>query len=294
MFRWDDLGVLLAIHRRRTLAAAGQALGVDASTASRRLRALEDQVGALFDRTPDGLKPTDLARRLLPHAEQAESAVNAAAAEAEGTDVEATGVVRVALADAFAAYVVAPRVAPFLDSHPGLQLDFVVSTTLADMSRREADIAVRFIRPTTGDLVAKRIATSSGYRAVVHQSYVEAHPDFTPETLHWIGWAPSHQHLPEAKLFEQRVGRPARLVCDNLIVMVEAMLAGAGALLAPVEILSMYDDLVLVDEPPPSGNELVVWLVIHRALRGVPRIRVVAEWLEEMLRVGDADYAAEI
>ncbi|MEZ4337816.1 MAG: LysR family transcriptional regulator, partial [Sandaracinaceae bacterium] len=109
MFRWDDLAVVLAVHRGGSLAAAADSLRIDASTVSRRLRAIEAELGSrLFDRTPDGLLPTDLTLRLLPHAEQAEAAALAVEAEAAGEEVAAVGRVRLALADAFAAYVVAP------------------------------------------------------------------------------------------------------------------------------------------------------------------------------------------
>ncbi|MFK7992201.1 MAG: LysR family transcriptional regulator [Sandaracinaceae bacterium] len=283
MFRWDDLGVVLAIHRSRTLAAAGAHLRVDASTVSRRLRALEAELGArLFDRTPDGLVPTDLALRLLPHAEQAEAAAIAVEAEAAGEEVAAVGQVRLALADAFAAYVVAPALPAFLDAHPGLELELVVSTALVDLSRREADIAVRFVRPTRGDLVAKRIAGAGQYAGYVSASYAASH-DLSRGAISWIGWSQQKAHLPEAQLFQRLVGRRPRLTCDNLIIMIEAARAGAGAVLMPNAFEDFEDDVVMLDHPSPVALEMDVWLVAHRAIRQVPRVRVVWEWLETLV-----------
>lgn len=285
MFRWDDLGVLLAIHRGGTLAAAAAALRLDPSTISRRLRAFEtDLDGRLFDRTPDGLVATDLARRLLPHAEQAESAAHAAAAEAAGDEVEVAGEVRIALADGLAHYGVAPRVLDLLERYPALRIDFVVGVSLVDLARREADIAVRFVRPTTGDLVTRRVASSGGYVACVSRGYAERHPDrLTRETADWIGWAPSMAHLPEARLYQEIVGRTPRLACNSLPVMVEALRGGAGALLLPAAMLQVEPDAVQIPIPDLPAFEIDVWLVTHRALRNVPRVRAVWDWLEALI-----------
>jgi DNA-binding transcriptional LysR family regulator len=285
MFRWDDLGVLLAVHRGGSLAAAAAALRVDPSTVSRRVRAFEaDLDGRLFDRTPDGLVATDLARRLLPHAEQAEAAAHAAAAEAAGDEIEVAGQVRIALADGFAHYGVAPRIHELLDRYPELRIDFVVGVSLVDLSRREADIAVRFVRPTTGDLVTRRVASSGGYVATVSRAYAERHPDrLHPDRVDWIGWDDSMAHLQEARLYQQVVGRPPRLACSSLPVMVEALRAGAGALLLPAAMLDVEPDAVVIPLPHMPTFEIDVWLVTHRALRHVPRVRAVWDWLEALI-----------
>ncbi|MCB9594760.1 MAG: LysR family transcriptional regulator [Sandaracinaceae bacterium] len=283
MVRWDDLAILLAVHRGGSLAAAAESLRIDASTVSRRLRAAERELGSrLFDRTPDGLVPTDLLLRLLPHAEQAEAAALAVEAEAAGEEIAAVGRVRVALADAFAAYLVAPALPAFLDARPGLTLDLLVGTELVDLSRREADIAVRFVRPTRGDLVAKRIAASGLYGGFVSRGYAATH-DLAPSKLHWIGWGESKAHLPEAQLYRRLVGRPPRLECDNLIVQIEAARAGAGAILMPAAFGGFEEEIVRLEAPPPLELDMDVWLVAHRAIRHVPRVRVVWDWLESLV-----------
>jgi DNA-binding transcriptional LysR family regulator len=287
MFRWDDLRVLLAIHRGGSMAAAGAALGVDASTASRRLRALEEEVGLLFDRGRGGLAPTPLARRLLPYAEEAEATFLQVQAVVASTDVAPTGVVRLAVADAFATHVLCPALPGFLDAHPGLDLQLVVSSGRADLLRREADLAVRFVRPSEPDLVAWRVTSIGPYRAVVHRSYAERHPDLSAQVLEWIGWDDSCAHLPEARLYEQVVGREPRVAADNLVVMIEALRAGAGALLLPEPLLAQLDDLIVLDEPDPGDFALPAWLVTHQALHRVPRIRAVVDWLVGL--AGDPD-----
>jgi DNA-binding transcriptional LysR family regulator len=280
--RWDDLRVLLAVHRTGSLGGAAKVLAVDTSTASRRLRALEEALGAaLFVRTPEGLTPTDLTARLLPHAEQAEAAAIAVEAAAAGETVEAEGTVRLALADAFAVYFVAPALPAFLESNPGVVVDIRMSTALVDLARWEADVAVRFQRPETGDLVAQRIRRPGVYAAFASPAYLA---DRDPEApLDWIAWSPSRAHLPEAQLFERMVDAPVRVAGDSLVMMIEAMRAGAGVLLLPNVFGEVVPDLVRLPVPRPLAVDLDVWVVAHRALRRVPRVDAVWRWMVDLL-----------
>ena len=284
-FRWDDLRVLLAIHRHGSVAAAGRSIGIDASTASRRLKALEEDLGArLFDRTPDGLLPTDLASRLLPHAEQAEAAALAVGAESAGEDVAAVGHVRLACADAFGVYALGPQLPAFLDAHPGLQLSILVSTDLVDLTRREADVAVRFVRPTQGDLVARRVASTGVYTGFVTAEYAAARGGRVhADEVDWIGWSDTRAHLPEAQLYQQAVGRPARITSDNLVMQMEAMRAGAGAVLLPAALRAIAPELVEVEGLRAPPLEMGTWIVTHRALKDVPRIRLVMDWVAALI-----------
>lgn len=284
-FRWDDLRVLLAVHRHGSLAAAARVIGIDASTASRRLRSLEEDLGArLFDRTPDGLAPTGLADRLIPHAEQAEAAALAVSAESAGEDVRPEGHVRVACADALGVYVLAPALPALLDANPGLRVTLMVSTELVDLERREADVAVRFVRPERGDLVARRIADAFEYTGFVSRGYAEARcGSVHVDDVDWIGWSETRAHLQEARLYERLVGRPPRFQSDNLVVMMEAMRAGVGALLLPAPLRDVEPSLVEVTGLETVSAPVATWLVTHRALKEVPRVRLVMDWLTEVM-----------
>ena len=288
-FRWDDLSVVLAVHRERTLAAAAGRLGVDASTVSRRLRALEEALGSrLFERTPDGLLPTDLVRRILPHAEAADAAARAVAAEAAGNETTATGLVRVAAANAMAAYVLAPRLTDLLEAHPGLRVELLVSTDLVDLTRFEADIAVRFVRPVQGDLVVRRLATTDAYGAFVHESHLERFGPLEGRPSRWIGWSSSKAHLADAQLYEQLVGVPPRLACDDMVVQIEAWRRGGGAMLFPVALGRLTPGSVLLDDPEVVPYDVEVFIVTHRSMRQVPRVRVVRDWLVSVLEDYDS------
>lgn len=156
---WDDLHLFLAAYRARSLTGAGKTLGLDQSTASRRLASLEKALKArLFDRVPGGLAPTGLAERVLPIAETAEGAAAAFVREAEAADEAVEGVVRLAVPDGIDSEFLVPLLPKLLAQYPGLVIELVASQQVANLARREADLALRLVRPRTGDLVARKVA----------------------------------------------------------------------------------------------------------------------------------------
>lgn len=280
--RWDDLALLLAIQRGKSLNGAASVLRCDASTVSRRLRTFESSLDALlFDRTPDGLVATDLAHRLLPHAERAEAAVLDASTEAEGTDTRLEGTVRVAIAGGFAAYLLAPNVRSFHDQHPKIRLELMVSTHLVDLTRREADIAVRFVRPTHGDLICKRVPSVGELCVVATKTYVNYLEEGEP--LRWIGWVPEMHGLPDAQMLRAVSDEPIAIACNDMVTMVECLRGHAGAMLLPRVILESYSELTEITGYDVPTTDSSTWLVCHRALRDVPRIAATWQWLEALM-----------
>jgi DNA-binding transcriptional LysR family regulator len=154
---WDDARLLLLLLRHGTLAGAGAVLGVDPSTASRRLVAVERKLGVpLFDRTREGLVPTGATDLLAPHAEAAEQAHLQLALAATGLRGGVEGVVRVSATPTFAEVVLVPVVARLRDRYPNLVVELEASQSLADLTRRDADLAVRAVRPEGADLIVRR------------------------------------------------------------------------------------------------------------------------------------------
>ena len=160
MERWDDLRIFLAAFREGSCAAAGARLGVNQSTISRRISALERELGVrLFDRTPEGLVPTAAAEEIVPRAELFEVTAAELIGAIEGLDTRPGGVVRVASPVLIASELLAPALPAFLDEQPGLRLELIVGDAIVDLSRREADLALRFVRPDRGDLLVRRVGT---------------------------------------------------------------------------------------------------------------------------------------
>ncbi len=162
----------------------------------------------------------------------------------------------------------------------------MVSTALVDLTRREADVALRFARPTQGELVTRRVGTTGAYAGFASADYVARRGARSKDTVDWIGWAEEKSHFPEARLYQKLVGRPLRLACDNLIVMMEAVRAGVGAMLLPVGVQEVEAGLVEVSGTRTDEYDGAVWVVTHRALKDIPRIRVVVDWLASLVEAG--------
>ncbi len=296
--KWDDVRVFLALSREGNLAAAGKRLGLDASTASRRLASLEETLGTrLFDRTPEGLSPTRAAELLLPAAEETEAGMLRFSTAVDGLERRVEGVVRLAtfpgLADNFL-----PRIfARLIERHPGLRLEVDVGAALADLTRREADLALRSIRPHSGDLVMTRLLTSR-WLLMSSPERVKAigrlrRWDDEP----WLDWGADLGHIPAARWLREHVPA-ARVVLRT---------SGAGALLSAIEhglgvglmtehfmavrrVVPVKLAKPLAEEAQATWPTDDLWLVGHRALRDVPRVAAVWDVLVEEL--GGASVAA--
>lgn len=293
--RWDDARVLLALLQARTLSGAGARLGVNASTASRRLEALEAALGArLFDRTADGVLPTSLAEELAPHAEAMERAAAGLALAAQGREALPEGEVRLTAAPGVAEYLVAPALPRLLARHPRLRLAIDASVSYADLTRREADLALRAVRPSTGDLVMRRLAVVDGW-LYGSPGYVRKLGTLRrPGDARWITWGDDLAHIAPAR-FVSALVPPEQVVLrtSHMGTLMAAAAAGLGLVVVD-RTMAGASGLVAVEVAPelrralPSlqgGGEL--WLVVHRALREVPRIAAVWEFLvEEVRRLG--------
>lgn len=266
---------------------AARALRVHVSTVSRRLDGLEATVGRrLFDRSRDGAHPTAAGERLVPFAEAMEAAALGAKAALEGFETTPEGRVRLSAPPGVADQLVAPAIGTLVRRHPGLLVELSADVDYADLARREADLVVRTHRPTAGDLVARRLATAR-YVVLGRGGAARTGPLCRPDQARWITWGSRLSHLPEARWLADRVPDACIvLASDSLSAMLEAARAGVGLLLAP-EPFARHAGLACVPVGPPLCHALMeippvtLHVVVHRALRDVPRIAAVWRWLVE-------------
>lgn len=286
--RWDDLRVVLALFRTGSLKQAAADLGVNISTVSRRIDALETLVGVhLFDRSPDGTRPTAAAEQLVPYAETMEQAAHGFTRGLQQLEVEPEGTVRLTAPPGLVDHFIAPALADFTRDLPRVRLQLVSTIGYADLSRREADLALRGMRPTAGDFVAARL-TASGWTIIAspaHAATLERLRD--PNATQWTTWGEDLAHLPDSRWLRGAV-EPEQIVLESssMTAQLEAVRAGVGAMLVPTP----YAQLPGLTEVPcapalrrslaelPEGT---LWLVGHRALRQVPRIAAVWGWLKQ-------------
>jgi DNA-binding transcriptional LysR family regulator len=288
MFEWDDLRVFLAIHRTRSHAGAARALRVAPTTIGRRLAALEEAIGSrLFTRTPDGLVGTAAARALVTRAERVEVEVQEAERELSGADARVTGTVRLTCGDGFATCVLAPALPAFLAAHPGLTVEVWADVRALDLTRGEADVALRNFRPREGSLVARRLGLErTGLFAST--SYLAARG--APRTARDLA---GHDLVLYDREFDRmrsqawlRQAAPGARVAvrGSSTTMLHAACAG-GAGIALLSAAFVRGDprfeQVLPSLQPPT---LELWAVTHGELRSAARVAATLRWLEQLVR----------
>ncbi len=290
---WDDLRVFLALHRQGTHAGAARALGVDATTLGRRIAALEAGISVrLFERTPGGLVPTGAGRTLMAHAERVELEFLSAERELGGADARLDGVVRLTGGDGLLTYLVVPRLFTFRERHPGIDVMLTGDIRALDISRREADVALRLSRPREASLIARRIGRFQ-YGIYGGQSYIGRHGQ--PRSARelgshvWLSYDSTLEHIPDARWLREHVPEPRfALRTNQTVTLVSACAAGHGLAVLPTafEIADPRLTRLLPRAPLPTRD---LWMVFHRDLRTNARVTALCAWLVELFAESISD-----
>jgi DNA-binding transcriptional LysR family regulator len=283
---WSLYRAFLAVMTEGSLSAAARALGLTQPTLGRQVAELERALGvALFTRSPQGLKPTDAALDLRPHAQAMAGAASALVRAASGAGDTARGVVRLTASEIIGAEVLPRILADFRPLHPGVAVELSLDNQQQDLLRGAADIAVRMVRPTQDALVARRLAdTHLGLYA--HRRYLEA--EGVPATLQdlkghaVVGF---DRETPFLRALMQRLPLSRddfALRADNDLAQLAAIRAGCGVGFIQHGVARRDPDLVPLC-PGQIGFDLPVWLVMHEDLRATPRMRAMFDHLAEGL-----------
>lgn len=288
-FNWDDVRLFLALYRSRTVGAASQTLGVDGSTVSRRLVGLEESLATtLFQRGRSGITPSLAADELLPVAERIEEAMAHFASAVDGLERQVTGLVRVTCPPDAAEVVLVPLLPELIERHPRLRVEIAPSEALADLTRREADIALRVVRPERGDLIVTRLFTLKWTLAAAPELSRSLGTLRSWTDAPWISWGEGCGHVPAARWRTQHVERDPSVCSDSLRLQIALAAAGTGVVLVPEPSLDHFG-LVRVRLGPALRESAAEWptddvfLVTHRMLRDVPRVQAVWRHLVEHL-----------
>lgn len=272
---WDALRVVLAVARAGSLAGAARALGWEHSTVVRRVKAAEAQVGAtLFTRVPTGCVPTVAGEALVAAAEGAEGGLNDALRRIRGADASPEGEVRLAVSELLAHHVLPRLWSALRRDLPGVVVDVAVGSSLVDLDRREADLAIRAQAAPADHLVGRRLGGIT-YGVYVAQGLAGEDLDAVP----WIGFGDAVAHYPNARWL-QRTRPDARVVarCDSTLAIQELVAEGHGAGVLPR--FAAGGDARLVRRGPPSDDPpMPLWLLRHRDVSQSARVRALAAWL---------------
>jgi DNA-binding transcriptional LysR family regulator len=286
--RWDDLRVFLAVARRGRLQAAGRALGLDPTTAGRRITALERALGAkLFDRAADGYALTEAGRGLLAHAEAMEGVARAAAAEAAGEPERLAGTVRIGAPDGVSNYLLVDACDALSRDNPDLQVQVVAMPRIFSLSKREADLTITVAPPAAGRLTVHKVADyhlGLYARADLVAPLGEVRTMADLAGIRGIGYISDmifDQQLDYYALLG-REGDPA-LTSNSLIMQLRWCLRGAGICMLPEFVAREHPELTAL-LPEDVRLTRAFYLVRHQDDARVARINRLAEVVVDWMR----------
>lgn len=285
-FNWEGIRYFVAAAQAGSLTAAARLLGSNQPTVGRHIDALEGALGVkLFQRTVKGLTPTDEGIALLEQCRVIEAQMVRIERTISG-EGHVSGTVRLALPEGLCLEVVIPQLRRLYTEYPQLRLLLNVSSSTANLTRGEADLAVRLYRPTESNLVARQLGEMP-LGLFASQDYIDINGlPTTPAELgrhRLIAYGESLDSLPENRWLLQHAGATVPVLCsDSTSSRLRATLAGVGIAIHPHLFRRSNPNLVpVLQEVVLSGHEL--WLVYHKDLRGIGRVRVVADFLTSLL-----------
>ena len=283
---WDHYRTLLAVLDAGSLSGAARRLGLSQPTAGRHIEQLEADLGLpLFTRSSTGLRPTDFAKTLRRHIDGMAAAAEAAARDASGEAGSASGAVRITAPDVMGVEVLPPILADFSAAYPEVVIELDLSNRTEDLLRREADIAVRTVRPAQGALVARRVGTSP-VRLYAHRRYLERRgipSSLTDPGQTAIGFDRDWQVQQSLAASGLPLTREAfGFRADDQLAQLAAVRAGMGIGGCQVGVARRDPDLVPV-LADAFGFDLEVWVAMHEDLKSSRRMRLMFDWLVDGL-----------
>ena len=284
---WDDVRIFLAVARSGQILAASKRLGVNHATLSRRLTTLEEALGTrLFIRRTNGCELTAEGEGFLISAERVETEMLAAQSRLGRTDTAIAGTVRIGAPDGFGVSFLAPRMGRLIERHPELKIQLVPVPRAFSLSSREADIAITLERPEQGRLISSKL-TDYTLGLYASRSYADGHG--LPEDAEQLK---SHRRIGyvEDLIFSQSLNFTGEVMrnwnagfeISSATGQTEAVRSGAGIGILHNYIAREYPGLVRV--MPETSIQRSYWTIFHESARDLARIRIVADFLHEIVR----------
>lgn len=286
-FDWNQVRAFLATVEEGSLSAAARALGQTQPTLSRQVAALERDLGVtLFERGPRAMALTDAGIELLDHVRAMGEAAARLSLSASGKSQAIEGHVSITATDMTATYLLPPVLMQLRDEAPNLYVELNPSNDVRDLIKREADIAIRHVRPEQADLIAKLVGNSMAH-VYASQSYLAraGHPESADDlsALSFIGMSPIERFLPIvlAPGLELKASQ-FKVTTASGTALIELVRQGVGISVLPRHTAKLFPELVPVLQDRISFP-IPIWLVTHRELHTSRRIRVVYDLLASSL-----------
>ncbi|MFZ5720444.1 MAG: LysR family transcriptional regulator [Pseudomonadota bacterium] len=293
---WNDLKLVLAVARAGSLTGAARALGIDHSTAYRRMTALERRLAVrLFDRLPGGrYAPTSAGERMAAAAERVESETAALDRDLLGADLRLSGRLRVTCSESLAYALLTPCVAGFRREHPGIAVDVAIDNRALSLAQREADVALRVSRPREPNLHGRKVANVAWTLYGTPELAIRADPTTAwPNDLPVVGWETGVVGVNAADWLAREVPEAAVVYRTNSVVnQLVAAREGIGLALLPCFLADREPGLLRVRERLAElSREL--WIITHEDLRRAARVRAFMDWTFEYLAGARAALAGD-
>lgn len=273
---WDDLRTVLLLVRHRSLAAAAKALGVNYTTVARRVRRAEETLGQpLFERLPDGYRPTDAAHLVAEHARQMEEAETTLMRRLQGRETALSGPLTITAPQLLIAHFLSPMIDAFTRAFPRVELRILATNELLDLTRREADLAIRISRDPGDTLKGLRLLRqeSASFANQAWASRLAANP---LEMVDWVVYD-AYPDVPK-DVHSDYPNCRVRLRFDDMVAMVGAAQAGLGVVRMPMFLGRASAGLVQVPVLPPHPYA-DIWVVGHPDVWASVKIRAFLDTL---------------
>lgn len=286
-FDWNQARAFLVTAEEGTLSAAARALGLTQPTLGRQVTALEEALDAtLFERAGRSLVLTEAGLDLLEHVRAMGEAANQLSLAASGHSQAIEGKVCITATNMMATYHLPPMIKRLRQAVPGVVLEIIASNTLTDLTRREADIAIRHARPEQPELIAKTVGQSTGH-FYASKAFLDIHG--RPETLEELSALDFVGYEDLDRLIEHTNAMGLTLTKENFVVhtasstaIIEMVKLGLGVSVFPDEIGLLNPELEQIDAGLPP-IPVPIWLVTHREVHTNRRIRMVYDFLASEL-----------
>ena len=275
---WDEFRLVKAIADSHSLVGAAETLGLNHSTVFRRLAALEASIGQrLFERSRSGYQPTAAGEEMIGVAANMGDAVNEFERRVAGRDVKPTGDLCVTTFDALAFRILPPILARFREINPGVQIEVVQTMEELNLSRRDADVALRATNGPAETLVGRKICVVR-WGVFATREFAARYKGESAAEAPWIGFADNFGSSRVRRWLEKKVD-PQQMVfrLNSLPSMLEMAILGVGMTALPCFLGDGRSDLVRSGAPPPE-LDVELWMLTHPDLRHAARVRAFTEY----------------
>lgn len=286
-FDWNRARAFLVVAEEGSFSAAGRAMNISQPTLGRQIAAFEQELNVtLFERVGKKLVLTESGSKLYQHVSQMAESANQMLLTALGQDENIAGDVSISLTELDAFFRFPPLISQLREYAPNINIELIVSNQVSDLKRREADIAIRYQRPTDLDLIARKIGHETvhlyGNKSLV-QSFSNKSPSEV-SNVQIIGFERGErlkQHLDESGWLLKH--NPFNMICSNQLVQWQLAQHTPSLILVPDHIAQYSPDLTIAFKDHFKPFELDAWLVCHRELHTNKRVKLVFDFLAKYM-----------